>query len=69
MTKEFKVGRLVRIKKLADSRPDGYGHKIRDVGVISGVRDGGVAVVVSGRVSTSGFAPAVSYRESDLILL
>ena len=69
MTKEFKVGRLVRIKKLADSRPDGYGHKIRDVGVISGVQGRVISVVVPGRVSTSSDRPAVNYQGSGLILL
>ena len=72
--KEFKVGRLVRIKKFAENNPTGFGHKLRDVGVINSVynlpdRASIICVVVPGRVSTSGAAPGVNYKEEDLILL
>jgi hypothetical protein len=69
MTREFKVGKLVRIKKFAEGDPSGFGHKLKDVGVIRYAGQNCIGVVVPGRVSTSGGAPGVYYKKSDLQLL
>jgi hypothetical protein len=66
---EYKVGKLVRILKFADNNPHGYGHKIGDVGVISGMKFGSALVVVPGRESISDYKPAVVYTLSHLEVL
>jgi hypothetical protein len=66
---EFKVGRLVRILQLTDENSHGYGHKIGDVGVISGVIGPGILVTVPNRVSTNDFKPAVLYTNIEKLEL
>ena len=58
---EYKAGLLVRILKLADDNPHGYGHRVGDIGLIREVKDFTALVEVAGRKSTSDYAPCVRY--------
>lgn len=69
---EYKVGKLVRILQLTDENSHGYGHKIGDVGVISGDKTHfgpGILVTVPNRVSISDYKPAVLYTNIEKLEL
>ena len=59
---EYKAGLLVRILKLADDNPHGYGHRVGDIGLIWRVEHSTALVEVAGRKSTSHYAPCVRYN-------